>query len=207
MRVLVVSEGRHELGRHAEGRQQEPGALENLIRQLGGNQAELTFDKVSSNAIHVFNGKGAGFFKRAVGWLKEAQRRNVDALILLIDQDGERDRSEQIQSAQECRLLDLPHAMGVAIRTFDAWMLADEGALTEVLGGTISRQTEPETIRDPKAVCAGLLARGQNQMAQSEMYARIAHRINIGLLSARCPMGFGLFAKYVRQVFVQEECS
>jgi hypothetical protein len=207
MRVLVVSEGKHELGRRADGRQQEPGALENLIRKLGGDQAELTFDKVSSNAIHVFNGKGAGFFKRAVGWLKEAQKRNVDALILLIDQDGERNRSEQIQSAQECRLLDLPRGMGVAIRTFDAWMLADEKALTKVLGDTVSTQPPPETIRDPKRVCAGLLAKGQNQMAQSEMYARIAHRINIDRLSARCPMGFGLFAKYVRQVFVQEDCS
>jgi hypothetical protein len=207
MRVLVVSEGRHELGRHADGRQQEPGALENLIRRLGGDQAEFAFDKVSSNAIHVFNGKGAGFFKRAVGWLKEAQKRNVDALILLIDQDGERNRSEQIRSAQECRLLDLPRAVGVAIRTFDAWMLADERALTEVLGCMVSRQPDPETIRDPKGACAGLLANGRNQMAQSEMYARIARRIDIDLLSSRCPMGFGLFARYVRQVFVQEEYS
>ncbi len=95
----------------------------------------------------------------------------------------------------------LPRAMGVAIRTFDAWMLADEKVLTEVLGCAIVRQPDPEAIRDPKQVCASLLARGQNRMAQSEMYARIAYQIDLALLSLRCQSGFEPFAARVRHVF------
>jgi hypothetical protein len=197
MKVLVVSEGKHE----------QAGAMEALVRRLGGDEADFTLDRVANSDIHAFHGKGGGYFKRAVRWLMEAERRGVDALILLIDHDGRDERCEQIERAQESALSQLPRAMGVAIRAFDAWILADERAITEVLGYAVSRQSDPETIRDPKRVCAGLLANGQNQMAQSEMYARIAHRIDIDLLSSRCPMGFGLFAGYVRHVFVQEERS
>ena len=73
MRVLVVAEGKHE----------SSGALENLLNRLGENNA--------------FHGKGQGYFKRAVRWLKEAEERGVNALILLIDEDGRDERIEQIR--------------------------------------------------------------------------------------------------------------
>jgi len=195
MRVLVVSEGKHE----------QSGALENLVKRLGGDRADLTFDRVSNSDIHAFHGKGGGYFKRAVRWLMEAEKRDVEAMILLIDEDGQKERRTQLENAQGCSLSRLARAMGVAIRSFDAWMLADEQALASALGQRIDRQPDPETIRDPKGVCSGLLADGPNQMTQREMYAEVARRIDIDLLTSRCPMGFGLFAKNVRQVFVQEE--
>ena len=194
MRVLVVSEGKHEQG----------GALENLLRRMGGHEADLTFDRVANSNIHAHHGKGAGYFKRAVRWLMEAEERGVDALVFLIDQDGQRERSRQIQEAQNSVLSQLPRAMGVAIRVFDAWMLADEKALTDVLGCVVPRQPDPEVIRDPKGICAGLLADGRNQMAQHEMYAEVACRIDVDIVSSRCPTGFRPFAGYVRQVFEQE---
>ncbi len=194
MRVLVVSEGKHE----------QAGALENLLKKLGGAGAEFDLDRVSNPSIHAIHGLGRGYFKRALRWLREAEKRGADALILLIDQDGQGERTRQIEDGQNSVLSQLPRAMGVAIRTFDAWMLADERALTEVLGCVVPRQPGPETIRDPKSICAGLLANGQNQMAQREMYAEIARRVDIDILSARCPTGFRPFAGYVRQVFEQE---
>jgi hypothetical protein len=191
MRVLVVSEGRHE----------QAGALENLLRRLGGDRATFAFDKVSSSSIHAFHGKGGGYFKRAVRWLMEAEKRGVDALVLLIDQDGQSDRTEQIRNAQDSSLSQLPRAMGVAIRTFDAWMLADETALADVLECSVDRQVEPETMRDPKQGCASLLANSEKQMTQSELYARIAHRLDIAILVSRCPSGFRPFAERISRIF------
>ena len=191
MRVLVVAEGKHERG----------GALEDLLRRLGGDAATFEFNRVSNPAIHVFHGKGPGYLKRAVRWLLEAQKRRVDALVLLIDEDGRHERVAQIEAAQNSSLSHLARAMGVAIRAFDAWMLADERALTEVLGHPISRQRDPERIADPKAVCAGLLASARADMTQTEMYARIASQLDVTALSARCPAGFQPFATRVRGVF------
>ncbi len=194
MKVLVVAEGKHELH----------GALRNLIEKLGGEGSTFDYDRVSSNKIHTFHGIGNRYFKRALGWLKEAEKRGVDALILLIDEDGERNRFKQIQDAQDYLLSQLPRAMGVAIRTFDAWMLADEKALTEVLGDNINRQADPETIPNPKQVCEELLTNSQIQIPQREMYARVSSKINIDILCDRCQSGFRPFATYVRNIFHRE---
>jgi len=191
MRILVVAEGKHELH----------GALGNLLEKLGGDGSSFDYDRVSNNTIHAFHGIGNGYFKRALRWLIEAERRGVDALILLIDEDGKRERIEQIQEAQDSLLSQLPRAMGVAIRMFDAWMLADEKALTEVLGDNINRQSNPETIRNPKQVFAKLLEDSQIQISQSEMYARVSCKINIDILCDRCQSGFKPFATYVRNIF------
>jgi len=191
MRVLVVAEGKHEL----------QGALRSLLEKLGGESSTFDYDRVSSNTIHAFHGIGSGYFKRAIRWLMEAEKRSVDALILLIDEDGESDRIKQIQDAQDSLLSQFPRAMGVAIRTFDAWMLADEKALTEVLDYNINRQTDPETIINPKQVCARLLEESQVQISQSEMYARVSCKIDIDILCDRCQTGFRPFAAYVRNIF------
>ena len=191
MRVLVVAEGKHELY----------GALGNLLEKLGGDGSSFDYDRVSNNTIHAFHGIGNGYFKRALRWLKEAEKKGADALILLIDEDGKRERIEQIQEAQDSLLSQLPRAMGVAIRMFDAWMLADEKALTEVLGDNINRQSNPETIRKPKQVCAKLLEDSQIQISQSEMYARVSCKINIDILCDRCQSGFSPFATNVRNIF------
>ena len=191
MRVLVVCEGKHE----------ESGALKNILIGLGGDEACFHFDRISSNSIHAFHGKGPGYFKRALCWLREAERRGLDALILLIDEDGKKERRQQIQDAQNSSLLQLPRAMGVAIRAFDAWMLADEKALAEVLGRSVDRQPDPETIRNPKGLCAKLLAERQRRISQSEMYASIMCKIDIAVLRKRCQSGFKPFAGNVNRLF------
>lgn len=193
MKVLVVSEGKHE----------QSGALENLLNKLGAVSHFLEFDRVSNSTIHAFHGKGRGYFKRAIRWLKEAEDREADALILLIDEDGRSERIAEIAEAQNYRVPQLARAMGVAIRTFDAWMLADEKALSEALGGNVDRQPDPETIRDPKQTCADLLAKSNKQISQSQMYAEVSVRIDIDALSNRCRQGFKPFAGHVKGVFRQ----
>jgi hypothetical protein len=191
MRVLVVAEGKHERG----------GALEELLKRLGGRQATFESDRVQNNCIHTHPGKGQGYFKRAVRWLLEAQKRGVDALVFLIDEDRQAERVEQINNAQMSTQSALPRALGVAIRSFDAWMLADEKALTDVLSCQIDKQPDPESIRDPKQRCAELRGRSPNDMSQSAMYAKVSGCLDLDVLRARCEKGFGPFAERVRSIF------
>lgn len=191
MRVLVVSEGKHE----------QSGALESLLKRLGGTNASFEYDRVSNNTIHTFHGKGKGYFKRAIRWLKEAENRKVDAVVFLIDEDGKSERIEQIRDAQDSILSQLPRALGVAIKMFDAWMLADEKTLTQVLGYNVNRQPDPETIRNPKQVCETLLGESSIQMSQREMYAQISCVLDLDLLCDRCQSGFKPFATSVRNIF------
>ncbi|MEX2175431.1 MAG: DUF4276 family protein [Pirellulaceae bacterium] len=190
MRVLLVSEGKHE----------ESGALEALVRRVAPHIESCTWDRASSSRIDTQPCKGQGFSKRAIRWILEARKRGYDALVLVIDEDGRRDRASDLDRAQSeaKQTHDFPCALGVAIRSFDAWMLADEKALSAALGRVVPCQPSPEDNRDPKADCATLLKQSNCGLRQRELYAQVAQRVDLEVLAKRCPQGFGGFAAQLR---------
>jgi hypothetical protein len=189
MRVLVVGEGKH-----------EEAALRILVSRTNTKISDCDFDQISSPAVQTHRGKGEGFFKRAVAWVRAAQRRGYEALVLLIDEDGKSERRKQVDDAQAEMdvTASFPRAMGIAIRSFDAWMLADEKALSQVLGSTINKQPDPEANTDPKSTCATLLDGSRRSLTQSEMYRGIAACVQLDQLEQHCPKGFGVFAARLR---------
>jgi hypothetical protein len=193
---LLIAEGAGELGDEYESL---VGALETLIRRLLPDvPIDIETDRVSSSRVRGFHGKGGRLFKRAVAWLREAKKCGFAALILVVDRDGEKDRVGQISRAQESDLVQLSRAMGIAIEAFDAWMLADERALTTALGYTVDRQPDPESIADPKESVRALRSQAGLDPSLPELYANIAHQIGLDLLAQRCPGGFAPFAERVR---------
>ena len=189
MRALIVSEGKHE----------QKGALETLLLRLRGSAfASHDHKNMCDNSIHTHPGKGGRLFKRAVRWLEEAKKHKFDVLVLLIDEDGDHARISHVDKAQEYDRESLPRALGVAVQTFDAWMLADETAVSTATGPTVQRCPEPETIRDPKRMCADLLRDGTKRQTQSQMYAAIAKEARLETLVERCPQGFAPFADRLR---------
>lgn len=191
MNLLVVSEGRHEL-QSGQGQ----GAIEILLHRLLG---DFTCDKrkVSDPALPRVHATGRGYFKRALEWMRFAENRGYDALILVVDQDDYPRRRAELDAAQQFRKFEVERALGIAIQSFDAWMLADETALSSVLGRTIKKQPAPEEIDDPKAICKGLCG---NAMAQSEMYEKLAAKMKLRVVEDRCPNGFAPFANRVRKL-------
>ena len=189
MRALIVSEGKHEWS----------GALGTLVSRLRETNFEIIeYARVSDPSIHAVHGRGKGFFKRAVRWLWEARKREFDVLVLVIDEDGDQTRIAQFNEAQAYEQVALPRAFGVAVRMFDAWMLADETAVSSATGRTIPRQPDPEGVRDPKTVCREFLEAGTETHTQSEMYVAIAESARLDVLEERCPTGFGPFADRIR---------
>jgi len=186
--VLLVAEGIHE----------RAGALERLVHRIAMADLHCDSDNIQRNDIHAHNGQGQGYFKKAVRWLLHARAQHYEAVVLLIDEDGRPERTEQLDHAQQFSGVTIRRAMGMAIRTFDAWMLADEQALSTVLGYTVQRQPDPETIKDPKGQCATLLEKARPAMAQRDMYTRIAEEADVDALRSRCSRGFRPFADRVR---------
>ena len=190
MKVLLVGEGPSELA----------GALRAFVIRLGVSDHDIVQDRVSQRTIHAHHGKGKGYFKRAVRWMLEAQKRGYDAIILVVDQDDQPQRSKECDEAQQYASASIRRAFGVAIRTFDAWMLADEQALTTVLGYEVLRQRNPEKLADPKSVCNQLLDASEVAMGSAEMYAAVAGAVNLNILKSRCSKGFAPFAERVREL-------
>ncbi len=190
MRVLIVSEGKHEQG----------GALLNLVaRSCPGFALEATHANLSDPRIKSSNGGSRGTMKRAIRWVQDAEARGFDACVLVLDEDGERSRVAEIDEAQASDLSALPRALGVAVRTFDAWMLADETAIAAALGRPIRRQKDPEPLKDPKDAFRALLGQDPGP-SQSEAYEEVARRLRLFILEKRCPRGFAPFANRLRSL-------
>ncbi len=191
MKLLLVAEGKHEFG----------GALETFVRRLSGVQCEFDVVKVSDPKLRAHPGKGGRYFKKAIRCLIVAAERGCDGMVLLIDQDDQPDRRKQLSEAQgHTSLIALPRAMGVAVVTFDAWMLADEQALTTVLSTPVQRQSDPETIKNPKDVCEALRDEAGSSLDLTDLYSSVAGQIDLEALSRRCPDGFAPFAQKIKEM-------
>lgn len=194
MKLLIISEGKHELS----------GALETIVRRLTGIVEDVDLLKVSDPALRVHPAKGPGYFKKAVRCLLYASEHGYDALVLLIDQDDQIERRQQLSEAQDhLGLSTIPRAMGVAVLTFDAWMLADEQALSTVLSNPIQRQPDPERTGNAKGNCTALRDASGSGLSLTALYAALAEVINFDVLASRCPVGFEPFAQRARRMAEQ----
>lgn len=188
MRILIVGEGKH-----------ENAALGELVRRIAGDGHQFAFRPIQSCPVR-WQGQGGGTFKRAVAWMVAAGEDRYDAVVVLVDEDGDAERVRQMNQAQAHTTKSrLPRAVGVAIRTFDAWMLADEVALSQALRKTVPTQRAPENNPKPKEACERLRDAHAPNLGLAEMYASVAARVRVDVVAKRCPRGFAPFAKRVRE--------
>lgn len=197
MNVLVVSEGKHELGTDVES-----SALITLVSRILGNGPQFTLENVRKPEfrIHKPRGKSAAYEKRALACLRYAEREGFDALVFLVDEDGETERRTGIDNAQQHGSFWLPRAFGLAVRTFDAWMLADDVAMSAVLQSTIPLQKHPEAMKDPKRQVQRILDDAKSSLRLHEFYYAIAQTIDTDRLCKRCPSGYAPFHKRIEAI-------
>ncbi len=192
-RALLVAEGAHELS----------GALEELVAKLTGLRFDVSCKQIRDIEVrvHIPRGRFPGFSRRFLGWISYAQEQQFDVLIAIIDEDGEPRRHAEIDEAQANQDFELRHAFGVAVQAFDAWMLADEKALSRVLKTNIAKVGSPERLKDPKSHFLNLRDKCGVTESVRELYKRIAEEVDAALLVSACPTGFQPFADRVRHLF------
>jgi len=161
---------------------------------------------------------GAGaILKRAAKLLKECGRPdsgNCQGAVILVDADGKgrqrlrtlRQRVDEVEQAGMA--IASCTAVGVAIEKFEAWLLADEGALSTVLEvpNPNGASRSPETLKgkggapdDAKRVFAERVAQaGKRDVPPDELAYRIVARMDLDVVERRCPKGFGLFRREVK---------
>lgn len=204
MRILLLAEGIHEFANEgAPGLTatvpQEPrfGALRVLVERVIGKGIEFECKRVSDrDAIparrFTVKGDSRKLVQRLEGWLRVAKKQNFDAVVAVIDRDDDPDRIRQVDAAQ---ISELPtkRAFGVAIRSFDAWMLADEVALSQALGQTVQPQPDPEVESNPKREVERLHKENSCTKWMRDVYAEVMAVVRVDQLDKRCPKGFAPF--------------
>ena len=205
MRILVISEGNNELGiSHGKrelslvGEDAASGALIRLVERVlsprhppkSVNIEWRDIRKMGSITPKDWGTGGADYQRKAMSWIRKAQNEQFDAIVIVVDQDDAPDRRKGLDAAQADNRLLLPRAIGLAVKSFDAWMLADEQAISNAIGRTVQRQKSPEDHKAPKNTMLGIVA---DSGAMTKVYNDIAKLANIDTLCKRCPKGFQPF--------------
>lgn len=190
MKVLLVYEGIHEGG----------GALKALVELILEQEIETKEQRVSESPRRIQPGKGGRLFRKAVALTLDAEALGMDGVVFLTDYDKDNvgpDRIEQLARAQSHHGVasNIRRAFGVPIKTFDAWMTADEVAMSKVLDEPVDCTPSPEKIPDPKSKAQQIVA---DRMALRDFYCEVASRMNVETLRDRCPKGFGPFLERLR---------
>jgi hypothetical protein len=222
--ILVASEGKNELCiadvREKRLAPHEAGALACLIHRLlneppdmeyiaqsvltpGAEKATKRLRPHRSNSIK--GGASRAWEKKALFSVYEARRFGAVGCAIVIDQDCNRDcnRLRALKAAQASLEHDVdfpPCAVGVAVETFDAWMIVDGRAAKCAGAEGANTHGEPEKLtgkeksgNHPKDRAEDIFGGGL-----TEAYSAVAPSVDLAMLRERCPNGFGAFADDVQ---------
>jgi hypothetical protein len=203
MKILVYGEGPQDVGR---GEDEYVGVVRTLVERLitecpDSSDEKITFRGRRLGRLHG----GKGFKRKARIAINEARRQGYDCVVIVIDRDGRRQKNGRLQALNDgrdeaLRTAYFPTAIGVAIETMEAWLLADERALSECLGRAVDKQPSPEklsgkkgTPEHPKTRLNTLIDGDDGKLKQ-----RIAEQVDLPTIERRCPKGFKPFADEIR---------
>jgi len=209
--VAVFGEGPGELG-HVRDRPLRPDelpALPQLIHRLLETNTAVTYTCSLFKDVKHVHGRGKKFAKKVVAVIRQAARMGHAAAVIVIDRDREADK-ERIEALREGRdSLNGPGhracAVGVAVETFDAWMIADPAAIQQAGGDSGKSVAQPESLAgkpgskdDPKMVAAEAFGLSKG-VGLADKYAKAAAVADLETLAKKCPKGFRPFAEEVRE--------
>ena len=223
MRVLFVGDGNHDIGpgdgteRPRRARGVIPILSEKVVPSISASESKsLTWREIrsfppSGRQRRPGRGGSSGYERRARLAATIAKVRQLDAVICVVDEDGDDTRLGRLQ---RCRVEPdgrgsppVPIACGAVVRTIEAWSLGAPHAIAEVLGVHIDRvrQHIPKKVetlnpnsgkpeRRSKTILAKLAELG-NRQDNIGFREDIAIHTNVNKLKKACPVGFAPFVK------------
>ena len=112
----------------------------------------------------------------------------VDCAIVIRDADHKnpRDLIARMETRISGRHYPFSRHLLVIVQELEAWLLADDEALSSVTGRPQHRIPNPETVNDPKARLEKILSDAEI-VYTAEVARRIAAAASADVLSVRCP--------------------
>ena len=209
-RVLVFGEGPHEIGRKVDTELscEELPALPRLVHRFADEPKSATYVCRRFKDVRAVHGKGRKFTTKVIRAMRQAQRDGFLGAVIVMDRDRQPDR-ERIDALRQGR--DAaddagcpPCAVGTAVETFDAWMIADADGIKTAGGDPTKAPPNPESLdakagpRHPKDVAHDVFGAAEGS-GLGEKYAHVAREADLTTLERNCPKSFAPFAKEVRE--------
>ena len=151
--------------------------------------------RTQNNTIIRPRKTGHGFIKELPTFAATIQAKGCDMLVAVVDSDAPKapDRLQRLRAAKTACESDISIciAEGLAIRSIESWLLADDFALHTTFGGERSKWVfpNPESLSEPKIILNTLVRQqsGGNELTFAFYAGDIAEKMDIALLRRRCP--------------------
>jgi hypothetical protein len=207
-RILVYCEGKNEHGRCWDKEHigmDHPGALPKLVNKLLPDTTDWHFCCRPWQKVKAPRGKGALLARKTMVAMQRGRLDEFDAVVIVMDRDRKKSRLTDLTAGREKGSNDVsspfvPCAIGVAVETFDAWMIVDGNAVNEAEGDGSNTHGDPESLdgkedsgNHPKAWAKRIFGD-----ALTGAYTAVAQHVDVTMLQQRCPKGFGAFADDVK---------
>lgn len=207
-RVAIFGDGESELGPKAGW--QQPCAAPNLpaLPCLVHRLAEAPEDAVYvpglfKPAQHAHrSGQQSRMSRKLARALAGACRKGYSAMVVLVDRDTPENagRIAEMRAGRESVRPEyyLPCAVGEAVYSLDAWILADADAIAKAGGAANELPAKPEGLpaEESKRLATRAFPAADNM---TDAYSVVAREANLDVLERRCPQGFAPFAAEVRE--------
>lgn len=121
--------------------------------------------------------------------LFEFNQLNIELIVVLIDNDREKKNKRLKRLIEKCRKSKCNYdfiAPGVAVEALEAWLLADESALSKVAKKTIPCQPSPENIQKPDEVLKQITQSSSIGIPYHEVLRGIASELDLNIVLRRC---------------------
>jgi hypothetical protein len=221
VRLRLVSEGLLDVGTSMQLHQSEEpkeGAVRVFVRRLLEEKfgREVSDWEIESSVLpraHDRSDSVSGYERKVYLAIIGAAADDCSSVAVVIDRDRTESgvrlkalRSGRSLTEEKGEPLAYKTALGVAIETVEAWLLADEKALNEALSPSPPVQGlpapegldgAPGTANHPKQMFRAFVKRATKDVAAP--YDEVAQRVRIDFLEQRCKEGFAPFAEEVRE--------
>ena len=207
MRILVLSEGRHESGNWIGGGvftcDGAVPALPRLVHRLL-QRDDISFSCERLHDVRAQRGKGNRWGRKVKAAIRHASAQGFDAAIVVVDRDGCHDADRQVPMRLAKDELDADGslarcAVGTPVESFDAWMIADADAI-EAAGGDKSKAClAPEDLAHPKDRADEVFDTVDGKGLGAK-YPIVAQCADLEMLEHWCPRGFKPFAQDVKAI-------
>ncbi|HDY66014.1 MAG TPA: hypothetical protein ENH84_07280 [Phycisphaerae bacterium] len=207
LRILIFGDGENELGKIETeyAPSDDLPALPRLIHRVLGEPAQTTYTTKKFKKIKAAHGRGGKWAKKTKRAIEDARKGGYQGTVILIDRDrkSSAERLGPLTDARDAMLACC--AVGNAVETFDAWMIADGKAVREATGKATQSQSHPKpeklnkdegTGNHPKDWATRIFG-GTSSLTPA--YAVVALHADIDLLKRTCPKGFAPFAKDIEK--------
>jgi len=219
MKVLFVGEGRHDLGasdfplqfRTAQG--VVPKLCQKISNTISSDSIALSWKDIPR-----FNSSKKGFKHKLKAAALIAKHNGCEGLIAVVDQDNDHARLSELQAGKQESIDSSENnfkiAVGVAVKSIEAWTLGDEVALARALGSNVSAvrqvvaQSEVEKYHENSGKTENRPKGKLNKLCQAscredclEFRLEVAEATCVTRLGVSCPQGFEPFKREVESVF------